>query len=451
MFDMLFFICYSHIEFYRYEDELLIVHYGNSKVFMAFSDITRLKILELLRLGEKSATVLREKIGAGQSTLSHHMRILVDSKIVNSRKEGKWTFYSISESGGHYAQGLLQYLTSMVKPADAGISNINNIKINGKSDAKSVKLPEIISEQRRTEKLKPFTIVVDTSCDLSPEYIKEHDIQVMAIPFLLDNIEHSGGYWQEITGSEFYNSLRNGSIAKTSSVNPSTYIEAFTGYAEQGKEAVYIILSGNLSATFQNSQIALADVRNVYPDCKIYTIDSVSATAVCTLLTMMAVDKRNEGLSAEETANWLNEKKHHLFGVFTVDDLMYLHRGGRLSILSAVGGSLLGIKPLLMINPDGSLGLKEKVRGRDAALKALISTLEKSVSPGTVIEKLLIPHSDCEDDAKKLAGMVKEKFEVKHLEIVLIGPVIGAHVGPGTVALVYESYMTREQFENKYS
>jgi len=129
---------------------------------------------------------------------------------------------------------------------------------------------------------------------------------------------------------------------------------------------------------------------------------------------------------------------------------MYLHRGGRLSKLSAVGGSLLGIKPVLGINPDGSLGLKEKVRGRDAALKFLVSQMERTVAPGKVIEKLLIPHTDCEEDAQKLANMVKEKFDVRQLDIMLMGPVIGAHVGPGTVALVYEADMTREEFEKKY-
>ena len=298
--------------------------------------------------------------------------------------------------------------------------------------------------------MKPFTIVVDTSCDLSPEFIKEHDIKVVPIPFVLDGVEHKDGYWQEISGKEFYDALRNGGTAKTSQINPDAFVTSFKEFAEKNEDVIYIILSGCLSATYQSSQIALAEVKESYPNCNIFPIDSISATVVSTLVTMLAVQKRSEGASAAETAAWLEEKKNYAFGVFTVDDLMYLHRGGRLSKLSAVGGSLLGIKPILGINPDGSLGLKEKVRGREAALKFLVGQLEKTVTPGKVIDTLLIPHTDCEDDAQKLANMVREKFEVRDLQIILMCPVIGAHVGPGTVALVYEADMSREEFEKKF-
>ena len=402
------------------------VHHDNSKVFMAFCDVTRLKILKLLREGEKSATDLLENVDAGQSTLSHHMKSLVDSGVVTARKEGKWTYYSISESGARYAAGLLRYLTTEEKIKD-------NIKT-----------------QRRPESVKSFTIVTDTSCDLTPEFIKEHNIELMPIPFVLNGTEHKDGYWQDITGNEFYDALRNGGTAKTSQINPDAFVSSFTKFAEKEQDVIYLILSGALSATFQSSQIALAEVKESYPDCNIFPIDSISATVVSTLLTYLAVEKRSEGATAAETAAWLEEKKNNIFGVFTVDDLMYLHRGGRLSKLSAVGGSLLGIKPVLGINPDGSLGLKEKVRGREAALKFLVSQMERTVTPGKVIDKLLIPHTDCEEDAQKLANMVKEKFDVRQLDIMLMGPVIGAHVGPGTVALVYEADITRKEFEDKY-
>jgi len=409
---------------------------------MAFCDVTRLRIIELLRGGEKCATVLREMVDAGQSTLSHHMKILVESGVVGARKDGKWTFYSIRDSGAHYAAGLLKYLTSNTSandPADRSLqSNGTTAKI------------ENIELKRRSETVKPFTIVVDTSCDLTPEYIKENEIEVMPIPFVLNGIEHKDGYWQEITGNEFYDALRNGGTANTSQINPDAFVTNFTKFAERNEDVVYIILSGGLSATYQSSQIALAEIKETYPDCNIFPIDSISATTVCTLLTMLAVKKRKEGASAAETAAWLEEKKKYAFGVFTVDDLMYLHRGGRLSKLSAVGGSLLGIKPILGINPDGTLGLKEKVRGREAALKFLVSQMERTVAPGKVIDTLLIPHTDCEEDALKLAALVKEKFEIKNLEIILMCPVIGAHVGPGTVALVYEADMTREEFEAKF-
>jgi len=267
---------------------------------------------------------------------------------------------------------------------------------------------------------------------------------------MLDGVDHNMGSWQDITGKEFYNSLRNGGVAKTSQINPDAFVKVFTEYAEMGKDTLFILLSGSLSATYQSSLIALAEVKETYPDCNIYPVDSVSATSLTGLLTILAVHKREEGLSAEETAAWLNEKKQRVFGVVTVDDLMYLHRGGRLSKLSAVGGSILGIKPIVGILPDGSLELKDKVRGREAALRFLVSQLTRSISLESVLDTVLISHSDCEDDASKLAEMVKDAVNVRQIDIVMMGPVIGAHVGPGAVTLIFEADMTREEFEKRF-
>jgi len=298
--------------------------------------------------------------------------------------------------------------------------------------------------------MKPFTIVVDTSCDLSPEYIRDKGIEILPIPFVLDGIEYNDGYWQNITGKEFYDALRNGGTAVTSQINPDSFLDVFNEFAKKGEDALFIGLSGNLSATYQNSLIALAETRESYRDCGIFSIDSISATTVNGLLTVLAVNKREEGLSAEETAAWLEEKKHSIIGIFTVDDLMYLHRGGRLSKLSAVGGSILGIKPILSLQPDGSLGLKEKVRGREAALKLMASNMARSIAAGATLETVYISHTDCEEHALQLAGMVKDAVDVRHIEIIMMGPVIGAHVGPGTVTLVFEAEMTRKEYEERF-
>jgi len=295
-----------------------------------------------------------------------------------------------------------------------------------------------------------FTIVVDTSSDLSPEYIAEHDIKVLPIPFYLNDVEHSMGSWQNISGKDFYTALKNGSAARTSQINPDTFVGAFTEYAEQGKDALFLILSSGLSSTYQNAMFALNDVKEVYPDCELYPIDSVGATSINGLLTMLIVNKRAEGLSARETAVWLEEKKKSVLGFFTVDDLMFLHRGGRLSKLSAIGGSMLGIKPLLNIGPAGTLALKDKARGRDAALKQMVGQLQRSISPGTKLDIVFISHTDSEADALKLAGMVKAAVSVNEVTVMMMGPVVGAHVGPGAVTLVFEGDMTREEFENKF-
>ena len=295
-----------------------------------------------------------------------------------------------------------------------------------------------------------FDIVVDTSCDLPRDYINEHNIEVLPIPFYLDDVEHSMGSWQEISDKEFYNALRNGSASRTSQINPETFVSVFTEYAKRGRAALFSILSGGLSSTYQNSVLALRDVKEAYPDCELYPIDSIGATSLSALLTMLTVEKRAEGLSAGETAKWLEEKKQNVIGIFTVDDLMYLHRGGRLSKLSAVGGSMLGIKPLLNIGSEGTLALRDKVRGREAALKTMVSQLKRSISAETRLDTVYITHSDCETDAIRLVEMLKDTVELRRVVVEVMGPVIGAHLGPGALTLVFEADMTREEYENKF-
>jgi len=407
-------------------------HQENIRVFSALCDVTRLKVLELLRSGEKCAAALQEKLGIGQSNLSHHMKILTESGIVTARKERKWTIYSLCERGARYAAALLRLLTAKNKAAE------------------TKSLPANTEQERNASPMKPFTIVVDTDCDLPPAYIQEHGIEVLPIPFLLNGTEHNQGSWQEICDKDFYDALRNGGTAMTSQINMDTFTQVFTEYAQQGKDALVIVLSGNLSSTYQSALLALNEVKEVYPDCNIHPIDSVSATSLNGLMAMLAVQKRAEGLTAAETAAWLAEKKQSLLGFFTVDDLMYLHRGGRLSKLSAIGGSVLGIKPLLNMQPDGSLALKDKVRGRNAALKLMVSQLQRSVNPDTVLDTVFITHTDCEADANRLAEMVKAAVPVRELIVMVMGPVIGAHVGPGALTLAFEGSMTREAYEQRF-
>jgi len=415
-------------------------HIENTKVFLAFSDTTRLRVLDFLRDGEKSATALQELIGTGQSTLSHHMKILVESGIITARKWGKWTYYSICESGGDYASRLLRLLASKTFAPHLPHENEPETELEATNT----------NNKRRTNTMKHFTIIADSSCDLPPEYLKEHSIEIMPIPLTLNDAEYNTGNGPQISDKEFYDELRNNSTAKTSLINPDTFFKSFTEYAKQGKDALYIVLSSGLSATYQSATLAYEQVKESHPECNIYPIDSIGATAVNGLLVMLAVKKRAEGLSAEETAAWLEEKKNSILGLFTVDDLMYLHRGGRLGKLSAISGSLLSIKPVLNIQPDGKLALKNKVRGRVAALKMMVSQLKRSIAPNAKLDTVIIPHTDCEGDAQKLAEMVKEAVDVKEVIITLMSPVIGAHVGPGAVAVVFEGDMTRAEYEENF-
>ncbi|MCL1918193.1 MAG: DegV family protein [Peptococcaceae bacterium] len=297
--------------------------------------------------------------------------------------------------------------------------------------------------------MNSFSIVVDSNCDLPPEYIQEHGIEVLSMPFDLDGRAHDLGYWQEISAKDYYDALRNGSVAKTSQINPGLFTLSFTEYAQQGKDALFLILSSGLSNTYQSALVALSEVKKL-SECAIYPIDSLSATTGHGLLVMQAVKKREEGWSAAETAAWLEEKKHSCLAFFTVDDLMYLHRGGRLSKLSAIAGSVLGVKPVLNFAPDGTLNLKEKVRGRKAALELMTSQLKRSLNPNTELDTVLITHTDCLQDAQVLADMVKAAVAVRHVIIMMMGPIIGAHLGPGAVTLVFEADMTREEYEKRF-
>ena len=295
-----------------------------------------------------------------------------------------------------------------------------------------------------------FTIMVDTSFDLPQEFMDKHGILTIPIPFNLDGVQHSGGRWQEISDQEFYKALRDGSVAGTALINPEAFVGVFTEYAKRGESLLVLLLSNGLSGTYQNSVIALDEVKEKYPDCNIFTVDSFNAAGGVGLITTLAVKKRAEGQSLADTARWLREKCHGCFSLFTVDDLMYLHRGGRLSKLQAVAGSIIGIKPLLNIAPDGTLKLKDKVRGRKAALEALVGQMKRSLDAGTKLDTVVISHSNCIADAEALAGIVKSSVSVREVIIVMMGPVIGAHVGPGTLALFFEADMTRPEYEGKF-
>jgi len=299
--------------------------------------------------------------------------------------------------------------------------------------------------------MSQFTIMIDTGCDLPEEFIKENNLAIIPIPFNLDGKEHVEGRWQEITDKQFYDALRSGGKAGTTLINPETFTEVFTEYAKKGEPLLHISLSSGLSGTYQNAVLALNDVKEAYPDCQIRSVDSLNAAPGIGLLAVAAVNKRAEGVSLDETADYLEAQKHNYFAMFTVDDLMFLHRGGRVSKFSAIAGSIIGVKPVLNVCPEGTLKLKDKARGRKGSLEMLVSQMKRSLSADRKsLDTVLIGHCDCEADARTVADMIKAEYDVKDVMIVLIGPVIGAHSGPGTIALFFEADMTRTEYEAKF-
>jgi DegV family protein with EDD domain len=298
--------------------------------------------------------------------------------------------------------------------------------------------------------MSKFSIVIDTSCDISTEYLEKHGIKSIPIPFHLDGVEYEDGRWEKVSDTQFYDALAKGSIAGTTLANLETFKELFTDYAERGEELLIILLSSGLSGTYENAVAALEEVKETYPDCKIFVLDSRNAAGGVGMVLIQAVNKRAEGATLEETGKWLEKRRHSCLSLFTVDDLMYLHRGGRLSKLQAVAGSIIGIKPLLNVHPDGTLKLKDKARGRRTALEKLAGQMKRSLNEDTVVKTVVISHSNCLEDAETLLEIVKENTEVEEVFIEMMGPVIGAHVGPGCIALFFVADMNREEYEAKF-
>jgi len=298
--------------------------------------------------------------------------------------------------------------------------------------------------------MSSFSILVDTGCDLSQEYLDEHNIASVPIPFHIDGVQHNTGRWHEITYEEFYTRLRNGSVVGTALMSPEVYVEIFTEYAARNEDLLVITMSSGLSNTYLNCVYAANELKETYPDWKVRMVDCLTAAAGCGFITIMAVRKRAAGISLDDVYEQLKDIPVRLFSLFTVNDLMYLHRGGRLGKLQAVAGSIMGVKPILNVSPDGTLQLKDKARGRKAAMDMLVTQMKRSLNEGTKLDMVIVTHAHSPEDGEMLAGLVKEAVEVDEIIIEPMGPVIAAHSGPGTLAIFFMADITRNEYEDKF-
>jgi len=279
-----------------------------------------------------------------------------------------------------------------------------------------------------------FRIVTDSGSDLNQHMIDK--LNITLVPLMVnfqgktqpDNVD--GGI------SAFYDGLRAGEVATTSAINPSGWEEKIEPILSADQDALVIAFSSGLSTTYQSAVIAAEELQAKYPERTIKVVDSLCASLGQGLLVWYACRKRDEGMSLNELANWLEENKLHLCHWFTVDDLMYLKRGGRVSAATALLGTMLQIKPVLHVDNDGHLINISKVRGRKASIEALAKKLGELGLDGEN-STVFISHGDCIDDARLLETMVKERYGVKEVIIGHVGAVIGSHSGPGTLALFF--------------
>jgi DegV family protein with EDD domain len=235
---------------------------------------------------------------------------------------------------------------------------------------------------------------------------------------------------------EFYDKMRQGGVAKTSAINPDGFMSLFEGYLSDGVDVLYLGFSSGLSTTYRSGVLAANALMEKHPERKILCVDTLCASAGQGLLLKMAIDKKESGATIEETRDYIESKKMNICHWFTVDDLVYLKRGGRVSATTAFVGNMLGIKPVMHVDNEGHLVNVAKVRGRRAAISALFEKLA-ATADADLPDLVYISHGDCMADAELLASMIKDKCGRETEIITDVGPVIGAHSGPGTLALFF--------------
>lgn len=279
-----------------------------------------------------------------------------------------------------------------------------------------------------------YVIITDSACDLGKDRLCEWGIPYSPLTFRFDGEERQLRD-DEMPSAEFYGKMRMGGVAKTSAVNTEDFKGIFRAPLESGLDVLYVGFSSGLSTTYNSARIAAEQMRAEYPERKIITVDTLAASAGEGLILYLAKRKKDEGASIDEVAAFAEDIKLKISIWFTVDDLVYLKRGGRISAAAAFFGNMLGIKPVMHMDNEGHLVPVAKARGRRGAIEALSKKYGELCRDGENIA--FISHADCEADAHRLADLIKEKYNAHTELITSVGPVIGAHAGPGTLALFF--------------
>ena len=282
-----------------------------------------------------------------------------------------------------------------------------------------------------------YVLFTESTADLTAELVRQLGVEVLPMLFSLDGKEYNNyPDNRELDPHDFYDALRAGGMSTTSQINQTTFEEAFSPVLEAGKDILYLAFSSGLSGTYHSACLAAEELAEKYPERTVRVIDTLQASMGEGLAVYYAATLKNEGKSLAEVADWFEANKMRVCAWFTVDDLMFLKRGGRLGGGAAVVGTLLGIKPVLHVDDEGRLISVSKARGRKASLMALVDRMEATAldaANGTVF----ISHGDCEGDALLVADEITRRFGNRDIHLNYVGPVIGNHSGPGTVALFF--------------
>lgn len=282
-------------------------------------------------------------------------------------------------------------------------------------------------------KTSTFILATDSACDLPKEMLAEMGVDSRDLTYIIDGVEYNDDVSDKVEFHEFYDKMRHGAKTNTSMINEDVARAFLTELLEQGKDILYLAFDSALSGTYTNFK-CVADELNATSKNKICVVDSLCAAGGQGLFVTLVNEKRNSGASFEETCEYAENIKHHIMHYFTVEDLKYLARGGRLSKGTAIIGNILNVKPVLHVDPIGRLVPFKKVLGRKKSVSALFHRMVERYNGESKL--VYISHGDCYDDAKLLAVMIKEKFDLD-VTFLPLDYVIGAHSGPGTLALFF--------------
>ena len=283
--------------------------------------------------------------------------------------------------------------------------------------------------------MNQYVIYTDSACDVSLELLKQWGVSCSMLTFRFDDEdkEYSNA---EMDVSEFYARMHSGSVARTSAVNVAAFLEEFEKLLRQGLDILYLGFASSLSATFNSAAMAAEQLREKYPERRIMTVDTLCASSGQAMVILRTVEQKNAGATMDEAAAFARDLSSRVCSWITVEDLVYLKRGGRISPTTALVGKALGIKPLIYINAQGRLDSMGKARGKKKAIAALADLYTANAKePGSDV---FISHSQCPEDALLLADILKKRHNANTRLISDIGPVVGAHIGPGGILFSYE-------------
>lgn len=282
-----------------------------------------------------------------------------------------------------------------------------------------------------------YQIVTDSACNLTEEMIDEFGLEILPLTFMVDGVQHQSYLKGEKTDlKQFYTMMREGKVITTSLPNMQESEKTLRSIADSGKDILYLGFSSALSGTYAATELLLKQIASDYPDRTFISEETFAASGGQGMLVYLACKKAKDGASIEEVAQFVRDTRDHLCHWFTVDDLMFLFRGGRVSRTSAWAGTLLNIKPVLHVDNAGALIPMEKVRGRKKSIKALVDHMEKTaIDPKS--QTIFITHGDCIEDVEALKAEITERFGITDFVVNYVDPVIGAHSGPGTLALFF--------------